>query len=453
MINKDVKNKRISVLGCARSGVNAALFLHRKGAIVFISDQGQPSTWNESKLLLENVKISYEINGHTDKILDADMLVISPSIPHNHPYCEKARENGIPIFSEIEMTSWFFEKPIIAITGTNGKTTSSEWLGYILLQAGISSFVAGNNENAFSSTEQDWVSTKVGVLEISSFQLETIESFHPTISVITNITPDHLDRHGTMANYARTKFRITEKQNEKDHFIYQADDLISLPYLNEVKAKPWPFSTTKKLTIGGWLDNGELKLNIGNEEETLIHLTEILIPGIHNVQNALTAALAARLFGVPIEAIRTGLRTFQGVEHRIEFVRELHGVSFYNDSKSTVLDSLKVALESFSFPIILLLGGREPQPSNDYTQIKKLIKEKTKVVIVMGESKEKICRELEDTVPLCQVESLQEAVLLSQEKSTAGDVVLFSPACKSFDAFGSYKERGNKFKTMVYGLS
>jgi len=445
-------NKKIAVIGAARSGIAVSLFLSQKGNTVLLSDMKTPEHHEDLEKKLTAAGISWEWNGHTDKVFDCDLLVVSPGVPSNVPVLVKAQELKLPVLSEIEVGSVFFPKPIVAITGTNGKTTTTALAGHLFETAGEKPVVAGNIGIAFTGTSESWGSATHGILEASSFQLDHIDRFHPVVSVILNITPDHLDRYKTFNHYARSKFRVTETQTEKDVFIYNADDDIIAPYLNEVKAQKWPFSVKKPLHFGAWLENGNLVAQLNGEKEVILRADELIIPGIHNISNALAGILIARSQGISNQKIAEGLRSFKGVEHRIEFVRELDGVKYYNDSKATNVDSVKVALQSFKQPIILIAGGREH--GNMYKDIGELLKKHVRLVIAIGETAEKVQRDMHAfTTVIPGSMDFSYAVNLARKEAKAGEVVLLSPACKSFDMFTDFEDRGRKFKNLVNGLN
>lgn len=445
-------NKKIAVIGAARSGIAVSFFLSQKGNKVLLSDIKTPDSHQELEKKLDAAGISWEWNGHSERVFDCELLVVSPGVPSNVPVLVKAIEQNLPVISEIEVGSLFFQKPIVAITGTNGKTTTTALTGHLFETAGKTPIVAGNIGIAFTGTSDHWDSASHAVLEASSFQLDHIDRFHPEVSMILNITPDHLDRYKTFNHYARSKFRVTENQTEKDVFIYNADDDIITPYLNEVKAQKWPFSVKKPLHFGAWLETGNLVVQMNGEKETVLRADELIIPGIHNVSNALAGILAAKSQGIPSEKIAEGLKSFRGVEHRIEFIRELDGVKYYNDSKATNVDSVKVALQSFNQPIVLIAGGREH--GNVYKDMGDLLKKHVRLVIAIGETAEKVQRDMHPFVKVIPGSmDLGFAVNLARKEAAKGEIVLLSPACKSFDMFTDFEDRGRQFKNLVNGLN
>lgn len=451
MSYKPLKNKKITVVGAERSGVAAALFLKTQGNDVFLTELKPKENIKENISELEPAGIKAEFGGHTAQALNAGVIVISPGVPSNAPLIHEAIEKNIPVISEIEVGYQFFPKPIIAITGTNGKTTTTAMTGHLFEVAGKKPLVAGNIGDAFTGTYKEWNSVDYGVLEISSFQLDHVDSFKPKISMLLNITPDHLDRYKTYNHYIQSKFRITEQQAEKDIFIYNADSEVIAPFINMTKAQKWPFSIEKPLHFGAWVENEQFMVQLNGKAEEIMKTSDMFIKGKHNQYNALAAILAAKAEGISNDKIAEGLKSFKGVAHRIEFVREINGVPFYNDSKATNVDSLKWALGSFSSPIVLIAGGRD-YGKNSYEDIESLIEENVKLIVTIGEAAEKIEHDLGKFVKVIHAKSLKESIEIAKENAVQKDIVLFSPACKSFDMFKDYVDRGNQFKDIVNGL-
>lgn len=452
MSYKPLQNKKITVVGAELSGLSAAVFLKQKGNQVFLTELNPKEKIKHDLNVLDKNSIPYEVGGHTNKAFNADVFVVSPGVPDAAPIIVKAVEKGIPIISEIEAGFQFFKKPIIAITGTNGKTTTTALIGHLLDIGNKKPLVAGNIGEAFTATESEWEQKDVGVLEISSFQLDHMDTFRPKISVLLNITPDHLDRYKTYNHYIQSKINITENQTSADTFIYNADSEVIAPYLNSTQAEKLPFSIEKPLTFGAWVENGNFVVRLTEQNEIIMPTNELFIKGKHNQYNALAAILAAKKSGVPNNIIAEGLRSFKGVEHRLEFVRSVNGVDYYNDSKATNIDSLNWALTGFSSSIILIAGGRD-YGKNNYKDLETLIKKQVREIIAIGEAANKIYEDLNNIAPVTHASSLKTAVLLGKEKAKTGEVVLFSPACKSFDMFIDYKDRGKQFKALVNELN
>ncbi|MFN3133941.1 MAG: UDP-N-acetylmuramoyl-L-alanine--D-glutamate ligase [Candidatus Kryptonium sp.] len=450
---QNIEGKRVTVIGGARSGLAVAKLLKKMGVEVFVSDMKKPEEIKYVKFTPEELGsagIKYEFGEHSEKVYDCDFMVISPGVPSNAPVVQKAMELGIKVWSEIEVASWFCKAPIVAVTGTNGKTTTTSLIGHIFRTAGFKVIVAGNIGAPFSDFVLDADEKSIVVLEVSSFQLDHIESFRPRVAILLNITPDHLDRYDSFGDYILSKFRIFKNQKEDDFAVYNYDDEIVQPYVESLNVVKLPFSVREKLSCGGFIDDGYITLNFKNKKERILKMSDLKIRGIHNVYNSLAAALAARAMEVKDEIIRESLQSFEGVEHRLEFVREINGVKFINDSKATNVNSLWYALESFDEPIILIAGGRDK--GNDYSKVYDLVKRKVKLIIAMGESKSKIYNEFKDLTNVIEVDSMEEAVKKAYEKAEPGDVVLLSPACASFDMFRDYEHRGEVFKKLVNEL-
>ena len=456
-------NSSFTILGAGRSGIAVAKLLKKMGAKVFLSDGGS----KESLKFLdeENLKkeeIEYELGGHTDKVFENDIFVKSPGIFPDSEIILRAFEAGKDIYSEIEIAYEICKCPVIAITGTNGKTTTTILTGEIFRNAGYDAKVCGNVGLAFSEIADETTDKSVVILEASSFQLFDTENFRPKISVLLNITNDHIDWHGSFEDYLEAKLMITNNQTEEDLVIINYDDKILMESDINKEVKRAYFSIKEDLIAkdaerGSFIKDDKIvyfdKKN-GTQEtlaetltETIMETREINIRGNHNLYNSLAAVISARAFDIKKEIIKETLMKFKGVEHRIEFVRELKGVNFYNDSKATNVESLQVALEAFEGNIVLILGGREK--GNNYGTIDKLVMEKVKTIIAVGESRDKIAEYFKDKVKTIIVESFEDAVDKSNENSVSGDTVLLSPACKSFDMFDSYEHRGKEYKRLV----
>jgi UDP-N-acetylmuramoylalanine--D-glutamate ligase len=447
-----VRGKRFSILGAGKSGVAVARLLKTRRGKVFVSEKGKKSAFVETARELDEIGVEYEFGENTHRVLEADVIVLSPGVPMDAPIVVLARQQNIKIVSEIEIAFDQCEAPIVAITGTNGKTTTTTLVGEIFKHAGWNTFVAGNIGIAFSEiVDQAKGDKAIVVLEVSSFQLDTIDTFRPKISALLNITPDHLDRYKNYEAYIQSKFRIVENQKGYDIFVYNHDDENVRNCAETVNVRTLGFSLKEELKQGAYLQGDDIILRIGREKELLLNRNEIGIPGPHNLMNAMAAALMTRAMGVEFDAIRETLRTFKGVEHRIEFVRELNGVKYYNDSKATNVDSVYYALGSFKEPIILIAGGKDK--GNDYSKIKELVEQNVKAIITVGKGAEKIEKFFKDMKPIYSAGmSMEEAVRFAKEAAAPGDVVLLSPACASFDMFDNYEHRGRVFKELVNKL-
>ena len=442
---------RIVGLGGAESGVGAAVLAKVKGFDVFLSDKGQIK--EEYAQTLRKWDIPFEEGQHTEeKILNADEVVKSPGIPGTVPMVRKIRENGIRIVSEIEFASRYDSAKKICITGSNGKTTTTSLIYYLLKNAGLNVGLGGNIGKSYAyqvATEHfDYY-----VLEISSFQLDDIYDFRPDIAIITNITPDHLDRYDhKMENYVAAKFNITRNLTQDDCFIFDSDDAITIGHLNSIvlRCKMLPFSQQKEVPQGAFLRDGKMVLRY-EKEETDIFLQELALGGKHNIYNSMAAALAAKAAGIGNEVIRHSLKTFQPIEHRLEPVVSIKDVLYINDSKATNVDSAWYALECQNRPVVWIVGGTDK--GNDYSVLDELVKEKVKAIVCLGKDNSKIHAAFEKLVPvIADTQSADEAVKKASELAVSGDVVLLSPCCASFDLFKNYEDRGEQFKAAVRKL-
>lgn len=448
---KDIKDKRIAIIGAARSGIAAAELALRQGAIPFISDVADENKISENINRIKELNIDFEIGGHSEKVFACDLMVISPGVPTDSEIVKKAFERKIEVISEIEFASMFCKGKIIAITGTNGKTTTTSLIGHLLTIAGLSNYVAGNIGNAFSNVADKIMQDEYAVLEVSSFQLDLIKNFKPYIASILNITPDHLNRYDNdVTKYAKSKQRIYENQHEKDFVIINKDSDLLIQNLNKINSKVFWFSTKQTLDEGCFLLNDEIVFKEKNDVKFICTKNDILIKGEHNIQNSMCAIIVGKILSIPNDKIIEALRTFKGVEHRIEFIRSINGISFYNDSKATNVDSVIVALKSFDTPILLILGGQDK--GNDYSLIKDLVKQKVKKIYAIGESADKIVNYFSDIVEVQKCEDIQEVVNQTLKDAKENDVVLLSPACASFDMFNNYEHRGKVFKEIVNKL-
>jgi UDP-N-acetylmuramoylalanine--D-glutamate ligase len=447
----NIKNRKVSIIGSARSGIAAAYLAKRQGARVFLSEASEPENYKELQQEFVDKKIEFEFGGHSDKLFDCDYLVTSPGVPSNSDVLVKAAKLGLTINSEIEFASWFTEAKIVGITGTNGKTTTTALTNYILQLCGKNSLSAGNIGNAFSLIADKADNDTIFVLEVSSFQLDFITSFRPNVAMILNITPDHLERYeNDFQKYVDSKFRITKNLSADTLFIYNADDDVILKNLRDGESRKQSFSLLKDVDNGVSTAGGKVYFRFDGKNEELISNNEILIKGSHNLYNAMAASLAAKFFGCPNDRIKKALQEFRGVEHRLEFVRTLRGVTFINDSKATNVRSTYSALRSYGQPIILILGGREK--GNIYTELFELVKQNVKLILAFGETKDRIENEFSELKKVIKCNSLEDVVNIGFEYAEENDIVLLSPACKSFDMFKDYEHRGIRFKELVNGL-
>ncbi|MHC5353437.1 UDP-N-acetylmuramoyl-L-alanine--D-glutamate ligase [Myroides sp. LJL115] len=442
---------KLAILGAGESGVGSAILAKTKGYDVFVSDFGAVAS--RYKEVLDKEGISWEENGHSlDKILASDLVIKSPGISDKTPIVVQIKAKGIAIISEIEFASSFNKELSIAITGSNGKTTTSLLTYKLLKDGGLNVGLAGNI--GFSYAQQVAVDPdKCYVLELSSFQLDGIVDYRPNIAVLTNLSPDHLDRYDyKYENYIDSKFRITMNQTESDYFIYDYDDKEIQKWLsnNQIKAKTIPFSLTQKLSEGAYVDHDNIV--VAMETETFVMpIKELGVEGPHNVKNAMAATTIAQLKRIRKERIRESLSEFQGVEHRLEKVAKVDQVQYINDSKATNVNATFFALESMKNPTVWIVGGVDK--GNDYLELMPLVREKVKSIICLGLDNEKLKQTFINVVDeMVEANSMQEAIVFAQELAEQGDTVLLSPACASFDLFKNYEDRGNQFKVLVNNL-
>lgn len=444
----EIRNKKISIIGAVRSGVGAAKLAKNLGAIPFVSDSGSQEKLKSSIEILKSEKIDFEIGSHSDKVFDCDLMVVSPGVPSNAKVIKDAGEKKIKIISEIEFASLFCKANVIAITGTNGKTTTTSLCGYLFNECGAKTYTAGNIGLAFSEIVLDAKADEYVSLEVSSFQLDLIDTFKPKVAMILNITPDHLNRYdNSVDKYAESKLRIFENQNAGDYLILNKDSELLNHYFKKTNSKTLFFSTTKKVSNGCYLDNQTVKFVRNDKEEFSCAVSDIFIQGEHNIQNAMAVIIAAKIFNLDNKKILEALKSFKGVEHRLELVREIEGIKFINDSKATNVDSVIVALKSFDEPIMLILGGQDK--GNDYSMIENLVVEKVKKIYAIGSSAEKVFNYFHKKVKTEIKKDLDEVINAALSEARSGDVVLLSPACASFDMFDNYEHRGKVFKEIV----
>lgn len=444
--------KRLAILGGGESGVGTAILAKQKGWEVFLSDRGNLKP--EYRKQLDDEGIAYEEGKHTeDKILGADCIMKSPGIPDKAPIVVKARERGIAVISEIEFAAQYTDKPIIAITGSNGKTTTTMLTYHLLKEAGLSVGLGGNIGYSFAElvahSNPDYY-----VLEISSFQLDGIAThFVPHIAMLLNITPDHLDRYNyQFENYIASKFRIAMNQTANDYLIYDADDEVIADWLrhHKVAAKLLPFTVKKEVAEGAYLKDNKIYMKI-DEKTTEIEVDEISLKGIHNVKNTMAATIAARLLAVRDQSLRQSLKGFKGADHRLEEVKVVDGVTYVNDSKATNVNSVFFALDTIKTPIVWIVGGQDK--GNDYQSLMPYVQEKVKAIVCLGVDNTPLLRSFASVMPnLVETRSMEEAVRLAKHFAASGDTVLLSPACASFDLFDNYEHRGNMFKEAVANL-
>ncbi len=449
---KNIQGKKITILGAVRSGLGAAKLAKKLGAIPFVSDMGDEQKLLEAKEILYNEGIEFEFGKHSDKVFDCDILITSPGVPSNSGVIKEAEKRGIKIISEIEFASWYCDAEIIAITGTNGKTTTTSLMHYAINMCNSISKVGGNIGTAFSLFSDTTTKDEFAVLEISSFQLDYIDTFKPKYAVIINITPDHLDRYEhSFDKYANSKFLITKNQNENDYLIINKDDekIKEFEDINKKVNKIY-FSIKEKLNNGTYFNNNKIYFAKDGKEEEICNITDLNLKGDHNLYNSLAVVSVLKLLNKENEKIKEVLSTFPGVEHRLEFVREINGVKYINDSKATNVDAVWYALRSFKNPIYLILGGKDK--GNDYNQIKLPVQNNVKKIYAIGSSANKVYNFFCDMVPTEIKKDLEDCITSAKKEAENGDIVLLSPACASFDMFNNYEHRGEVFKNIVNSL-
>jgi UDP-N-acetylmuramoylalanine--D-glutamate ligase len=449
----DLKNKRVLVVGLGKSGLSAAIFLRAQGARVTVSDTRSAVALEKEIPALLEAGIMVESGGHgLLTFRRQDLIVVSPGVPMDTPEVKQVVAFGLPVIGELELASRYLQGRVVAITGSNGKTTTTTLMGKIFEDAGVSTLVGGNIGLPVIDLVAKSTRETVNVLEVSSFQLETIEEFHPQIAVVLNITPDHLDRHGSFESYAAAKTRITERQTAEDFLVLNAEDKTAQMVALKTKAQIYWFSGRRPIKQGAFV-HGESILYIareGEKAEPVMPVSEIPLKGSHNVENVLAAVCAARLAKIPVESIRASVAGFKAVEHRLEFVKLVNGVEYYNDSKATNVDAAMKAVASFPGGIHLILGGKDKD--SDYAVMADMLGKRVKAVYTVGSAAEKIERQLHGVVKMVSAQTIEKAVNEAAKAAAPGDVVLLSPACSSFDQFENYEHRGRVFRQTVMEL-
>lgn len=443
--------KRVVILGGGESGIGSAILAQIKGFDVFLSDSGYLKI--NAKRELENYNIKYEDAGHTpEKILNADLIIKSPGIPDSAPIVKQAKERNIKIISEIEFAGWYDNSKKICITGSNGKTTTTSLIYFMLKRAGLNVGLAGNIGKSYAyqvaTQKYDYY-----VLELSSFQLDGMYNFKADIAILMNITPDHLDRYDyNIQNYINSKFRITQNMDSKDCFIFCQDDPITMTQIEKIvlRAKMLPFSQEKSVNEGADIENETFRIKL-NDEVDFYYLQELALQGKHNVYNSMAAAIAAKAINIDKKIIRDSLMQFMGVEHRMEKIATINDVLYINDSKATNVNSTWYALDSMKTTVVWIAGGKDK--GNDYEPLYDFVKEKVRVLICLGVDNEKLHKSFADKVDLIiDVKSAKEAAEVAKAHAKEGETVLLSPCCASFDLFKSYEDRGEQFKEAVKNL-
>ena len=449
-VQERIRGRRVGIIGMARSGMATARLVKAYQGQPFVSDGAPEDKVVAQCAQLKSLGIPFETGGHTEAALNCDYLVISPGVAVTADIVVLARDRGIPVFSEIEVASWVCPGPIIAITGANGKTTTTTLVGEIMTAAGFDTHVCGNIGRPLADVVGLMKHESIAVVEVSSFQLETISEFRPKVAAILNLTPDHIDRHGSFEGYKKAKYRITENQNETDVFILNQDDPESVADNPPSRARKALFSAEAVRTCDSYAADGWLWTRIGGKETRIIACDQIAIKGPHNLQNASAAVTMAAQFKVAPEVMARVLASFTGVEHRLERAGVVAGVTFINDSKATNVDSVRWALRSVNTPLYLILGGRDK--GGQFELLAEYGAGKIRGIVAIGEAKEKVFNALGRRIPTQFAENLEEAMYKCFEMAHPGETVLLSPGCASFDQFENYEHRGRVFKEVVKKL-
>ncbi len=447
----DVKGKNITVIGAGRSGTGAAKLIKKVGGTPFVSDAGKENGLSGSINNLKESGINYETGTHSDKVYDCETMVVSPGVPADAVVLNNAREKNIKLISEVELAYEFCKGKIIAITGTNGKTTTTSLCGHIFNNCGFKTHVAGNIGLAFSEIALNVKESDFVALEVSSFQLDLIDKFKPAVAMILNITPDHLNRYDDdFEKYAASKQQIYKNQDKDDYLILNGSNETVLKYLKDHKSKSYFFSQNEEQNFGCYVENEDVIFRSEGDEKFRCSRSDIKIRGEHNLANTMAVIIAAKINGLANNKIVDALQTFESVEHRLELVREIEGVKFINDSKATNVDSVWYALRSFDEQIFLILGGQDK--GNNYEQIKQLVIDKVVKVYAIGSSADKIFNFFHSSVKVEIKSTMKDVITSAINEARRGEVVLLSPACASFDMFDNYEHRGKTFKEAVNNI-
>ncbi|MGA9884458.1 MAG: UDP-N-acetylmuramoyl-L-alanine--D-glutamate ligase [Candidatus Acidiferrales bacterium] len=446
----DLSGKRLLVVGLARTGVVTSLFAAGYGAVVTATDEKPETELRETAERLRAAGVKLELGTrNADAFLQQDLIVVSPGVPFKLAQLDLARSRGIPVWSEIELAWRFLRGKLIGVTGSNGKTTTTALIAHILKTATIPTLVGGNIGTPLLALVETSTDSTVTVAEVSSFQLEAVEAFRPEIGVLLNLTPDHLDRHASFEEYATAKMRLFDRQLDRDAAVLNADDP---EVARRMPSRPqiyW-FSRQKRVAQGTFLRDGQIVFRDRGSEFALARRDQISLRGEHNIENALAACAAAYLAGAEPAAIAAGVKSFRAVEHRLEFVAEIGGVTYYNDSKATNVDAALKAIEAFPGSLFVILGGKDK--GSPYTPLREPLHARAKTVLLIGAAAEKIAADLGDAVPCIHAGTLERAIERAAERARPGDIVLLAPACSSFDQFENYEHRGRVFKEVVARL-
>ena len=447
----DLHRKRILVVGLARTGIATARFLHGRGAIVRGTDQADESRLGSAGAELRAMGIELEWGGHSDaSVSAAEMIVLSPGVPHTLPVLQAARNRGIPVIGETELAARFIRQPIVAVTGTNGKTTTTELVGAMLAASDRRVFVGGNIGRPLIGYVDAGMQAEIVVAEVSSFQLDTIETFRPSVGVLLNITADHLDRHESFAAYTAAKMRLFENQHAQDHAVLNAGDPVIAAHAECIRSRRLFFNTADPGQAGAGLNGDTLILRLPDREPVRLDLARFRLRGTHNAENASAAALAALAAGAHPEGIQAALNAFLPAAHRLETIATINGVEYVNDSKATNVDAVRRALECFGSPVVLIMGGVDK--GGDFSLLQGVVRRRGRGLVLLGGSRDTLRSALGGLLPTREVASMREAVQAAQAMAAAGDAVLLAPGCASFDRYANYQERGEDFRRAVNEL-
>lgn len=447
----DISEKKVTVVGAKKSGVAAAKLINKLGGKPFVTDSGSGTALKDYLEKLETSKIEYETGNHTERAFDCDLMVVSPGVPSDADIIKKASDKKIKIIGELELAASVCKGNIIAITGTNGKTTTTSLCGHLFNVCGKKTYIAGNIGFAFSEIALEVKEEEFVALEVSSFQLDLTEAFKPKVAMILNITPDHLNRYDNkFENYIESKLQIYKNQGKNDFLILNMDNDTLINSVKNRESKTYYFSLEKHLSNGTYNSDGDIIFNEDDNQEFECKVEDINLIGEHNIANAMAVITAAKLFKLDNQQIIKALRTFEGVEHRLEFVREIEGVKYINDSKATNVDSVWYALKGLTGQIFLILGGQDK--GNDYNQIRPLVLDKVIKIFAIGSSADKVFNFFHKDIKVEVKQTLEDVVHAANLEARPGDIVLLSPACASFDMFDNYEHRGRVFKEAVNKL-
>jgi UDP-N-acetylmuramoylalanine--D-glutamate ligase len=448
---KKLAGKKISIIGAAESGVGAARLVKKYGGIPFVSDSSHTAKYEETVRIFHNEGIDFEFDGHSEKVYNCEFIITSPGVPSNSDVLRTAIEKKIKVVSELEFSAGFCKGQILSITGTNGKTTTTSLCSHVFNICGMKTYLAGNIRPAFSEVVPDIKENEFVALETSSFQLDYIYEFKPRIAAILNITPDHLDRYeNNLRNYINSKMKVFQNQDRNDYLILNYDDELTPKEISNKKVNLFYFSLTSEVKNGAYLIDNEIIYKFNGKREFSCSISDLSLRGEHNYANAMVVIIMAMIFKLNHEKVISALRSFPGVEHRLEFVKDIDGVKYINDSKATNVDSVWYALRSFNQPVFLILGGKDK--GNDYNRIKELVAEKVKKIYAIGSSSEKVYNFFHNIVKVEMKISLEDCVSAANKEARRDDIVLLSPACASFDMFDNYEHRGKVFKEAVNSL-